>query len=139
MNINFKKLIIGGLLVGVIIWVVGMVFGNLAADLYKMSPKVFWKPMGSKWMTQMVIYDFVAAFLLAFAYSVFEPSIPGSGYQKGLTFGLIIFLVGPFLGLTMTYITMAIRAKLILMWVLNNLVNYLLAGLTFQMIDERIK
>lgn len=134
-----KKIIIGGLLAGVLFWVLGMIFGTLTADLYAMSPKVFWKPMGSTWMIKIVAYNFFSAFLLAYVYSVFGSVIPGKGYQKGLIFGLLIFLVGPFLGLSMTYITMAIRAKLICMWALNSLVAYSLAGLTFQLIDERIQ
>ena len=139
MNINYKKVIIGTIIVGVIFWLVGMVFGNLASDLYMMSPKVFWKPMGSTWMIQMVAYNFLSAFILAVAYAILSPALSVFGSKKGLVFGLIIFAVGSFLGLTMTYLTMAIRTKLICVWALNGLINNILAGLTYQLIDERIK
>lgn len=139
LEIDYKKLITGGFIVGIIIWLLGLVFGALSSDLYIMSPKVFWKPMDSGWMTQMITLDFITAFILAFAFEVFKSAIPGEEYQKGLAFGLIVFLVGPFLGLSMTYITMALREKLIIMWGLNSLINYCLAGLTFQFIDDRVK
>ncbi|MFC1767266.1 hypothetical protein ACFLZ2_01765 [Candidatus Margulisiibacteriota bacterium] len=134
-----KKIVIGGLLVGALFWVVGMIFGTFTADLYAMSPKVFWKPMTGTWAIKMVAYNFVSAFIFAHVFSMIGSVVPGKGYQKGLVFGLLIFLVGPFLGLSMTYITMAIRAKLVFMWALNNLVAYLLAGITFQLIEERIQ
>ena len=136
---NAKKIIIGTLLAGIIIWLVGMVIGNISADLYQMSPKAFWKPMNQTWMTRMMVFNFISAFALALVYSIVSPSLSGFGSKRGMIFGLLVFLVGPFLGLSMTYITMAIRAKLIAVWGLNSLINYVLAGAAFQLIDERIK
>jgi hypothetical protein len=57
---------------------------------------------------------------------------------KGISFGIIVWAVGPMLGLTMTYLTMAIRVKLIAVWALNGLVNYVLSGLVFELLDEKL-
>ena len=133
-----KKVIIGGLLAGVVIIIMGMVFGALSADMYKMSPKALWKPMGGDWFTKMVIFDFVTGLILAYVFSMIKGSLPGAGLMKGISFGIMIFAVGTFLGLTMTYLTMAVRTKMIAVWALNGLVNYLLAGLIFEFIDEKI-
>jgi len=133
-----KKIIIGGLLAGVVIVIMGMVFGALSADMYKLSPKVLWKPMGGDWFTKMVIFDFVTGLILAYVFSIIKSSLPGKGLMKGISFGLMIFTVGTFLGLTMTYLTMAIRTKMIVVWALNGLINYVLAGLIFEIIDEKI-
>ncbi len=58
--------------------------------------------------------------------------------SKGLIFGLAMFAVGPFVGLGMTYLTMAVRTKLVAVWALNDLLNYVLAGLIFDLIDKKI-
>jgi uncharacterized membrane protein YagU involved in acid resistance len=133
-----KKVIIGGLLAGVVILLMGMVFGAMSAEMYKLSPKVFWKPMGGDWFTKMVIFDFVTGLILAGVFSIVKGALPGVGLMKGLSFGLIIWIVGPLLGLTMTYLTMAIRVKLIAVWTVNGLVNYLLSGLIFELLDEKL-
>jgi hypothetical protein len=133
-----KKVIIGGLAAGVVILLLGMLFGALSADMYKMSPKFFWKPMGGDWFTKMVIYDFVSGLILAWVFSIVKGSLPGSGSVKGISFGIIFFILGPLLGLAMTYLTMAIRVKLLAVWAANGLLNYVLSGLIFELLDEKI-
>ena len=134
-----KKIIVGGLLAGLAILVVGMIFGSLTADMYKMAPANMFKPMEQNWFLQILVYDLALGFILAYVYSVIKSAIPGSGIQKGLIFGLIIFLVGTVPWMGITYLTMNIRNKLILMWTLNGLANYLLAGAAIEVIDEKLK
>jgi len=133
-----KKVIIGGLLAGVVILLMGMVFGAMSAEMYKQSPQVFWKPMGGDWFTKMAVFDLVTGLVLAVIFSIIKSALPGNGLMKGISFGIIIWIVGPLLGLTMTYLTMAIRVKLIAVWTLNGLVNYLLSGLIFELLDEKL-
>jgi fucose 4-O-acetylase-like acetyltransferase len=133
-----KKLLIGGVIAGIVMIITGMIFGALSAEMYKMSPKILWKTMDGNWFTQIVIYDLISALILAYVFSMVKGSIPGAGLQKGVFFGLIVFAVGPLLGLSMTYLTMAVRTKLIAVWALNSLVDYILAGLIFGIIDEKI-
>ena len=133
-----KKILIGGLLSGAIILIMGVVFGGMSAEMYKLSPQVFWKPMGGDWFSKMVMLDIVSGLVLACIFSIIKGALPGTGLIKGLSFGIIVWLVGPLLGLTMTYLTMAIRAKLIGIWALNGLVNYCIAGLVFELLDEKL-
>jgi len=133
-----KKIIIGGLLAGVVIIIMGMIFGALSADMYKLSPKALWKPMGGDWFMKMIIFDFATGLILAYIFSIIKGSLLGTGLIKGVAFGIIIFVIGPLLGLTMTYLTMAVRNKLLAVWALNGLINYLIAGLIFEFIDEKI-
>ena len=134
-----KKIIIGGLLAFVVIVLLGMIFGALSAEMYKLSPKLLWKPMDGNWFTEMIIFDLVTALILAYVYSMVKGTLPGTtGLMKGISFGLIVFAVGPFLGLTMTYLTMAVRTKLIAVWALNGLLNYVLSGIVFELVDKKI-
>ena len=133
-----KKIIIGGVLAGLVILLTGMVFGALSSEMYKMSPRVFWKPMGGDWFTKVIIFDLASGLVLACVFSIIKGMLPGTGLIKGISFGIIVWAVGPMLGLTMTYLTMAIRVKLIAVWALNGLVNYLLSGLVFELLDEKL-
>jgi len=135
---HMKKIIIGGILSAIVIIIMGMLFGAASSEMYKMSPKTLWKPMGGNWFTEMIILDLVTGFILAGGYSLVKKCVPGQKLQKGLCYGLLVFVVGPFLGLTMTYLTMAVRTKLIAVWALNGFVNYILSGLIFAFIDEKI-
>ncbi len=70
-----KKIIIGGIVAGVVIIIVGMVFGALASGMYKMSPKALWKPMGGNWVTEYCIFDIIVGLLLAWVYSLVSPAL----------------------------------------------------------------
>ncbi len=133
-----KKIIIGGLLAGAFILLMGMLFGAMSAEMYKLSPKVFWKPMGGDWFTRVLIYDFASGLIFAWVFSIVKGSIPGPGLAKGLMFGIMMFLIGPFHSVWMAYLVIAIRAKLLAVWMLNGLVNYVFSGLIFELIDEKI-
>ena len=133
-----KKILIGGLLAGLVIVIMGMIFGAMSSEMYKLSPKLFWKPMGGDWFTKIMIFDVATGLVLALVFSLIKGSLPGEKLVKGLSFGALMFIVGPMLGLTMTYLTMAIRTKLIAVWALSNLVNYILSGLIFEIVDEKI-
>jgi hypothetical protein len=135
---NMKKIIIGGVLAGVVILIMGMVFGALSSEIYKTSPRVFWKPMGGDWFTKVIIFDLASGLVLACVFSIIKGMLPGKGLMKGISFGMIIWAVGPLLGLTMTYMTMAIRVKLIAVWALNGLVNNVMSGLVFELLDEKL-
>ncbi len=134
-----KKTIVAGLVAGIVILIVGMIFGSFTADMYKMSPASLWKPMGGSWFGQMIIYDIIFGLILSYVFSVISSVIPGKGIQKGLIFGLLLWLAGSVPGLGITYLTMNIRNKLILMWLANGLANYCLAGAAIQVVDEKLK
>jgi hypothetical protein len=133
-----KKIIISGLLAGVVILLLGILFGALSSEMYKLSPRVFWRPMGGDWFMKMAVFDLLTGFVLVFIFSVIKGALPGAGLMKGISFGIIIWVAGPLVGLTMTYLTMAIRMKLIAVWAINDLLNYVISGLIFEWIDGKL-
>ena len=75
-------------------------------------------------------FQFIAGLLFALVYAVVKGSVPGKGWKnKGLMYGFLIFLVAgiPFT-LTLTLL-INLPPGLILSWMLQGLVTYLLAGL----------
>ena len=133
-----KKIIIGGLLAGLALLVVGFVFSSFSADMYKMSPAGMWKPMGGDWFIQMIVYNIVVGVIMAYVFSIIKSAVPGSGITKGVIFGLMVWLLGSVPGLGITYLTMNIRNKLIITWLINGLVNYMAAGAAIEVVDEKL-
>lgn len=133
-----KKIIVGGLLAGLAIMVVSFIIGSMTADMYKMSNAAMWKPMGQDWFWSMLAYDFVVGLILAYVWSIVKGAIPGTGIQKGLFFGLLVFLLGTIPGMGMTYLTMNIRNKMIIVWTMNGLFNYLLAGAAIEWAEKKL-
>jgi len=134
-----KKIVVGGLLAALVLVIVSFVFGSLSANMYVMSPAGMWKSMmGQRFFLKMVIYDIVVGLILSYVYSILKSSVPGSGLQKGVIFGLLVWLVGSVPGLGMTFLTMNIRNKLLIIWLINGLVNYVCAGAAVEFVDEKI-
>ena len=133
-----KKIIIGGLLAGAFMLLMGMLFGALSSEIYKLSPKVFWKPMGGDWFTKVLVYDLASGLIFAWVFSIVKSSLPGPRLAKGLMFGIMMFMIGPFHALWMSYLVIAIRTKLLGIWMINGLVNYVFSGLIFELIDQKI-
>ena len=131
-----KKIIIGGILAGVVMLVVGFIFGSLSADMYITAPRGIFKEMN---LTAFVIYDLIVGLIFAYVYSIIKSSVPKGGIQKGLIFGLILWAIGTVPGLGITYVTMNIRNKLLLVWLISGLVGYLAAGATIALVDEKVK
>jgi hypothetical protein len=133
-----KKIVVGGLLAGLAIVVVGFIVGSLTGNLYAISNASMWKPMGKNFVVMMFIYDLMVGLILSYVYSIIKSSVPGSVTQKGLIFGLLIWLVGTLPGMGITYLTMNVRNMLIAVWTVNGLLNYLLAGAAIQWADEKL-
>ena len=134
-----KKVIVGGVLAGLVMVVVGFIVGGMTAEMYRMSPAALWKPMGGNWFLQMVVYDIVVGLILSFVYSILKSAVPGSGLQKGIIFGLLVWLVGTLPGMGITYLTMNVRNLMLTVWALNGLANYVLSGMVINWSDDKLK
>lgn len=131
-----KKIIIGGILAGLALFVVTFIFESLTADMYMMAPRGMFKEMN---LTAFVIYDLIIGLIFAYVYSIIKASVPKGGIQKGLIFGLIIWLIGSVPGIGISYVTMNIRNKLLLIWLFSALVQYAAAGIAIELVDEKVK
>lgn len=132
-----KNILLGGFLSGIILNITGLLFDKfLLANVYAECPKVFLKPMDQVWQVKMVIFYFLVGMILASAYHFFKHRVPGTGFAKGLAFGVIIWLAAYLPSMVFLYLVAAIRVKLITMWILNWFFNFALAGGSLGMIDE---
>jgi len=77
-----------------------------------------------------IAFQLVAGFLFAIVYRVIKGSVPGKGWKnKGLMYGFLIFLAAG-IPMTMTlFLLINLPVGLLLSWMLQNLVVYLIMGL----------
>jgi len=77
-----------------------------------------------------IAFQLVTGFLFAIVYRVIKGSVPGKGWKnKGLMYGFLIFLVAG-IPMSMTlYLLINLPVGLLLSWMLQSLVVYLIMGL----------
>ena len=134
---DWKKIISSGIAFGIIMYVIGSIFGFLTGDMYTLTPAL-WKDMTGNWMYYMIVFDVIVGIILATIYSFLRKAVPGTGAMKGAIFGFMIWLVGSVTGLGMTYMTMAVSTTLIGAWAFSGLLYYLIGGAALEMIYAKV-
>jgi len=77
-----------------------------------------------------IIFQLVAGFLFALVYRVIKGSVPGKGWNnKGLMYGFLVFLVAGIPTTFMLVLLINLPLGLLLSWMLQSLVVYLIGGL----------
>ncbi|MFC1455058.1 hypothetical protein ACFLQI_03160 [Candidatus Undinarchaeota archaeon] len=135
---DVKTGIVAGLAGGFILLAVNSMTGYLSGYLYALVP-IFWKDMTDTWLLGMFLYNLLAGLLMGIVYSIVKDSIPDEGIMKGINFGFLVWLIGPFLGMYLTYLTFAIPTILVLVWAVANLITYPLAGASIAFVFDHIQ
>jgi len=134
---NYKKILISGLVAGFVILAVEFFLGYVLSADYAATPQI-WKPMTSSWYYQIFALDFIEGIIYAAAFSVVHSSIPGKGWRKGQNFGLLVWIVATIPGMLMTYFTMAVPDSIILSWTLGGLISIVFAGIAISLVQNRL-
>jgi len=128
-----KKLILSTIL----IWIAGIIFmwltcGWLFSWVYTIPPLIWLSPeemMSTNNMLLSNLSALMASFLFVMVYDILYKGIPGTGIKKGLTYGLLMWLVGALSGMVTMPFYMTIASTVIVYWVIQALVLNLLRGL----------
>ncbi|MFH1786309.1 MAG: hypothetical protein ABH829_01475 [archaeon] len=135
---RLKDGILAGLAGGLVLLAVNSFTGYFSGYLYALVP-IFWKDMTEVWLAGMFFYNFVAGVLMGAVYSIVKDSIPDEGVLKGINFGFLVWLIGPFLSLYLTFMTFAIPTILVLIWAVANLITYPLSGAVIAYVFEQLQ
>jgi hypothetical protein len=77
-----------------------------------------------------IIFQLLTGFLFAIVYRVIKGAVPGKGWKnKGLMYGFLVFLVAGIPTTMMLYLLINLPVGLLLSWMLQSLVVYLIMGL----------
>lgn len=112
---NIKKGLAAGFLGGIAMVVMDIVVWSAGqgylTPFYAASAPV-WKPMEplSAWLAQMCVLTIAEGILFGLVYSVLYDGLPGKNINRGLNYGVIIWLVGTVPGMAMTYISISANA-----------------------------
>ena len=127
---NIKKLLIAS----VAIWIVGTAFGFLTCGwlfswVYELPPNI-WQSHEAMMenLTLMNLLGFFGYLAFAFVFAIFYKGIPGQGIKKGVTYGILIWLVGSLAGMFTMPLYMTISTTVVIYWIVQALALNLISG-----------
>jgi hypothetical protein len=129
---NTKRILIAA----IVVWIVSAVFGWLTCGwlfnwVYTLPPNIWKDPammMSSANMIAMYGISLVVAVIFVSIYAVLYKGIPGKGVNKGLVYGLIIWLVAALSGLVNLPFFMTIATTVVVYWIIQALIMNLING-----------
>ncbi len=137
---NIKKSLTAGFAAGIMMVVSGIVIWaatqNYLAPLYEQSASM-WKPMGIAWLESIWALAIAEGILFGLIYSYLYDGIPGKTVKKGLSFGLIVWLVGTVPEMAYTYLSIVVPSPIIAYWLLGDLINLLVMGASLAFVYEK--
>lgn len=135
-----KKILLPGLLVGLI----NLALGMGVSYLFMMIPSVaadynnpaLVRPFEDPLMMAFFLYPFLLAIILAWVWSKVKTLFTGTAFEKGLKFGLSIFLVLTIPGMFVTYTCFPLSILTVLSWAVDGLISVLVAGVIFAKLNK---
>lgn len=124
------------ILLTVLTWIVSTVVilltcGWLFTWVYAIPPMIWVTPETMQTTPYLVgsnVAHLVINFFFVLVFAILHKGIPGTGWKKGLMYGLLIWLVGA-LSMAIMPFYMTISTTVVIYWILQALVIYLINGL----------
>ncbi|MBI5413285.1 hypothetical protein HZA42_02985 [Candidatus Peregrinibacteria bacterium] len=135
-----KKILLPGLLAGIATLASGMAlsflfmkFPSIAADYANANLIRPWKdPL----MSLFFLYPFVQGIILAWAWNKSKSLFQGTTVNRGLKFGLSIWLIASVPGMLISYSSFPLSLLTIVSWLTDGLVNGFIAGMIFAKMNK---
>ena len=137
-KINIWKTIIAAVVIVILAQIIHMVGVQIGMSHY-INPAYYavWSkimmpeagPPEASFYYLSILFGLITYLLFAGIYPILKESVPGDGaIQKGLIYGIIVFLLGSVAGYLAMYLLINIPAGLLLMWAVESFIIYLLGG-----------
>jgi len=137
MEINWKKLLIAGVIGGIIniIYSVAVCTNLILPFLETITGPEYWSANTPEHIAVMALFSIFACIIWAFGFALFFKSIPGSGIIKGLSYGFLLW----FIGILPQTVALHLHTQ---MWVefnwlflsVNSLIRWTILGIVFSLI-----
>jgi hypothetical protein len=122
--------IIGGVVFGVVNWLLGGLFYGLLFNKWIMMNASLWRPMDSPVMQWgMPLANIFSGLMIALVFAVIYRGIPGTGLKKGLIYGFLLWLIARFAGEFFMYTLMPYSFMLVVAGWLHGICGMLLGGI----------
>jgi hypothetical protein len=127
---NVKRLIVAGVAASVLFLVLDMMLGAVgglvAADVFGVP---FDQPPGIQAKIKFgLLFELINGFMLALIYAVIYRCLPGQGWHKGISFGLIVWGLRVVMWAFSTYMMTDLPPALIAITVVTGLIEVLILG-----------
>ncbi len=121
----------------VVVWIFGILYtmltcGWLFSWVYTIPPVIWKSPEMMATPTYMILsllVGLVSSFIFVAVFALLYKGIPLKGLKKGLLYGFLAWLIGPFVGIVGMPIYMMIANTVIIYWLINFFIAYLVMGL----------
>ncbi len=140
-SINITKVLFAGCAIFFISFLVGGGSYFLFGRIFNLEPTAIWKwtpaqgfNMPTGWWAILFLLNIILAIVFAFIYALIEKGLPGKGIQKGLGFGIIVWIVGPIPALVTMYLMMNIAAGALIYFAFQSLFEWLIYGAVISLI-----
>jgi hypothetical protein len=129
-----KKIVVSGLVTGVVIFVVSMALSQLINIVFPTLPKEYvngklFRPWTDPLMLLYFLYPFLLGLVLSWAWSKTKKIVCGKTiWKKGACFGLAYCLIASVPGMFITLSTFQVSLLMVLSWAVTGLVEAVVAG-----------
>jgi hypothetical protein len=128
---NVKRLLVAGIAASVLFLVLDMVLGTLGGFI---GAEVFGVPVeqppGFEAKVKFgLIFELINGFMLAVIYAVIHPGLPGRGWKKGISYGLLVWGLRVVMWAFSTYMMTDMSPILIAITVFTGLIEVLILGI----------
>lgn len=135
-----RKIILPGIIVGV----VNLILGMAVSYLFMVFPSVvndfanpyLMRPWSDPLMPLFFLYPFVLGIALAWAWDKTKSVLRGTWINRGIMFGLTIFLISTIPGMLISYSSFPLSIITIISWTVSGFVCAVVAGLIFAKINK---
>jgi len=137
---NFKKVIVSGLLAGLVIFIAsmltsrifGVIFPQLNAEYQNES---MFRPWSDPLMLLYFLYPFLLGIILAWFWQITK-NLFGENIKGGMNFGFVYWVISSIPGMFITYSSFQVSLLMVISWSLAGLVSAVLAGIIFAKMDR---
>lgn len=131
-----KKIILPGIVAGIAMFVIGLVFTFLINAIIpslalEYSNTQIFRPWTDPAMSIFFLYPFVLGVVLSWVWDKTKKLLKGTKTEKAIYFGLSVWLISTVPGMLITYSSFQVSATLIFIWALSGLIDGVISGLVF--------
>jgi len=136
-----KKIILPGLLAGLVMVVISALVGflsNLAFPALgaEYSSSGIFRPWSDPLMYLIYLQPFILGILLAWAWHKTKRLFKGPAWKRGALFGLCFWLVASVPGMLISYSSFKLSLAMVLSWTLAGLLQALAAGMVLAKLNK---
>lgn len=133
---NVKRLVVAGIVASVLFLVLdaalGTAGGFIGAQVLGLPVE---QPPGFEAKVKYgLTFELINGFMMAIIYAVIHPSLPGQGWKKGISYGLLVWGLRVVMGAFSTYMMTTMPPILIVITVVMGLIEVLILGIAIAVI-----